>query len=296
MRLLHFKEENSYRLGIQTDRGIIDIPRAVSMLKAPSVPTTLEALFSSGTSQLAEFIETVAVRHAGAPWMIDESSLSFGPCVLNPRKILCIGLNYRRHANETGSPIPDIPIVFSKFRNTLAGSGDRVPLPPTAAQYDYEAELVIVIGKKCKYVPEEKALEVVFGYCNGNDISARDLQMRTSQWLLGKTPDRFFPTGPYLVAADAVGDPHGLRMRCWVNGECRQDSNTGDMIFRVPRLVSYISQYMTLEPGDIISTGTPEGVIAGMQSKVWLKPQDEVTVEIEGLGRLTNILEADRLP
>jgi 2-keto-4-pentenoate hydratase/2-oxohepta-3-ene-1,7-dioic acid hydratase in catechol pathway len=183
--------------------------------------------------------------------------------------------------------------VFSKFRNTLAASGDRIPLPPTAVQYDYEAELVVVIGKKCKYVPEDKALEVVFGYCNGNDVSARDLQLRTSQWLLGKTPDRFFPTGPYLVTADEVGDPHALKMRCWVNGERRQDSHTGDMIFKVPRLVSYISQYMTLEPGDVISTGTPSGVIIGMQSKVWLKSGDEVSVEIEKLGRLTNTLQAD---
>jgi 2-keto-4-pentenoate hydratase/2-oxohepta-3-ene-1,7-dioic acid hydratase in catechol pathway len=293
MRLLHFKDKTGYRLGVQTSKGVCDIAQAASALKASNIPTTLEAVFSQGTSELAELIETTAMKQANAPWMRDQSQLSFGPCVLNPNKILCIGLNYRRHAAETGQPIPEIPIVFSKFRNTLAASGDRIPLPPTAVQYDYEAELVVVIGKKCKYVPEDKALEVVFGYCNGNDVSARDLQLRTSQWLLGKTPDRFFPTGPYLVTADEVGDPHALKMRCWVNDECRQDSNTGDMIFKVPRLVSYISQYMTLEPGDVISTGTPSGVIIGMQSKVWLKSGDEVSVEIEKLGRLTNTLQAD---
>jgi 2-keto-4-pentenoate hydratase/2-oxohepta-3-ene-1,7-dioic acid hydratase in catechol pathway len=147
---------------------------------------------------------------------------------------------------------------------------------------------VAVIGKKVKYVPQEEALKAVFGYCNGDDFSARDLQMRTTQWLLGKTPDKFMPIGPYLVSADEVGDPQNRSIRCWLNGEKRQDSNTGDMVFSVVDLVSYISQYMTLEPGDLISTGTPQGVVLGMKEKNWVKPGDVIEVEVEGLGRLVN--------
>jgi 2-keto-4-pentenoate hydratase/2-oxohepta-3-ene-1,7-dioic acid hydratase in catechol pathway len=179
-------------------------------------------------------------------------------------------------------------VIFSKFNNSLAACGEDIPLATNAEQYDYEAELVAVIGKKVKFVPQENALEVVFGYCNGDDFSARDLQMRTAQWLLGKTPDKFMPIGPYLVTADEVGDPQTKPIRCWLNGEKRQDSNTSDMVFSVIELVSYISQYMTLEPGDLISTGTPQGVVLGMKEKNWVKPGDVIEVEVEGLGRLVN--------
>ncbi|MDZ4763013.1 MAG: fumarylacetoacetate hydrolase family protein, partial [Chloroflexota bacterium] len=206
---------------------------------------------------------------------------------------ICVGLNYRRHAIETGAAIPTTPILFSKFNNALAAPGEVVPIPRTAEQTDYEAELVVVIGRRAKYVSEADALDHVLGYCNGNDVSARDLQLRTSQWLLGKTPDKFMPIGPYLMTADEAGDPANLRVRGWLNGEPRQDSNTADMIFSVAQVISYASQYMTLEPGDIITTGTPEGVILGMKDKVWLKPGDEYIVEIGNLGRLVNRMAAD---
>jgi 2-keto-4-pentenoate hydratase/2-oxohepta-3-ene-1,7-dioic acid hydratase in catechol pathway len=221
-----------------------------------------------------------------------ETAIEYGPCLLNPQKIVCVGLNYRRHAQESKMQVPATPVLFSKFNNALAACNEDVPLPSNAVEYDYEAELVVVIGKRARYVAQEDALEYVAGYCNGNDISARDLQRRTNQWLLGKTPDKFLPLGPYLVTADEAGDAQAKPIRCWVNGDLRQNSNTSDMVFGITELVSYISQYMTLEPGDLISTGTPEGVILGMAEKNWLKPGDEIVVEVEGLGRLVNRMVA----
>ena len=221
------------------------------------------------------------------------SAVQLAAPVRKPGKIICIGLNYRRHAMEAKMAIPQTPILFSKFNNSIAAPGEPIPLPAVACEYDYEAELAIVIGKPARDVSEDEALDYVFGYCNANDLSARDLQFRTNQWLLGKTLDKFLPLGPYLVTADEVGDPNNLAIRCWVNGELRQESDTGDMIFCVEELVSYLSKFFTLEPGDVICTGTPEGVIMGRQERIWLKPGDEVSVEIERLGRLVNDLEGE---
>jgi 2-keto-4-pentenoate hydratase/2-oxohepta-3-ene-1,7-dioic acid hydratase in catechol pathway len=193
-----------------------------------------------------------------------------------------------------GQLFPESPILFSKFNNAVAAHEEKIPLPVKAEKFDYEPELVAVIGKRTRYVEKDAALDNVFGYCIGNDISARDLQIRTHQWLLGKTPDKFFPIGPYLVTADEVGDPNDLNLRLWVNGDQRQRTITSDMIFDVAELVSYTSDYMTLEPGDVISTGTPQGVIAALEEKNWLKPGDEVVVEIEKLGRLSNVMIEER--
>jgi 2-keto-4-pentenoate hydratase/2-oxohepta-3-ene-1,7-dioic acid hydratase in catechol pathway len=218
-----------------------------------------------------------------------EAGVRLGPCVPRPPKIICIGLNYRRHAEEAGMPVPTSPVLFSKFGNTLAASGDDVPLPAgVAEQYDYEAELGVVIARTTKNVSEAGALDHVWGYCNCNDVSARDLQFRSTQWLLGKTLDRFLPAGPHLVSADEAGDPQAMRITCTVNGDMRQDSNTADMIFGVAEIVSYLSRHFTLEAGDLIATGTPEGVAQGRADKRWLVPGDEVVVEVGGLGRLTN--------
>jgi len=184
--------------------------------------------------------------------------------------------------------VPETPILFNKFSNTPAASGEDVPLPEVAEQYDYEAELCVVMGRAARRVSEADALDHVWGYCNCNDLSARDLQFRTSQWMLGKTLDRFFPIGPHLVSADEVGDPQALAIRCLVNGDVRQDSSTADMVFGVAELVSYISRHLTLEPGDVIATGTPEGVAQGRPNREWLRPGDEVVVEIGALGQLRN--------
>jgi len=222
--------------------------------------------------------------------LLDESTITYGPCVTAPNKIICVGLNYKKHAEETNAPIPAYPILFNKFNNTLTSHQAEIAVPNVTKELDYEAELVIVIGKKTKNVSREEALDHVFGYCAVNDLSARDLQMRTQQWLLGKTCDDFSPLGPYLVSADEVGDPNQLFIRAIVNGEVRQNSNTSDMIFPCDEIVSYISKHMTLVPGDIILTGTPEGVVLGLppEQRVYLQPGDVVTIEIEKLGSLTN--------
>ncbi len=298
MIVLNFVTNTGLRMGVRTDAGIIDVAGALNALSpipgAVHAPTDVMSLLHGGLAAqkaLAGFI-TFALdnREERNPWLINETGLHLGPCVPAPGKIICIGLNYRRHAAESGMQPPATPVVFSKFNNALAAPGEPIPLPDNAVQYDYEVELVVVIGRRTRYVSEAEALDYVWGYCTGNDVSARDLQTRTPQWLLGKSLDKFMPLGPYLVSADEVGDPQALGLRTWVNRELRQNSNTSDMIFSVAQLVSYISQYMTMEPGDVISTGTPEGVILGMKEKVWLKPGDEVAVEVDKLGRLTNVM------
>lgn len=215
---------------------------------------------------------------------------SYAPAVGNPGKILCVGLNYMAHINETKKELPKYPVLFSKFNNSLAGHLDRIRIIGSDLRIDYEGELGLMIGKRAFKVREEDAMKYVFGYFIGNDISSRELQYRTSQYLLGKTLDHFYPNGPYLVTTDEIENPHNLDIKTLVNNEMRQDSNTGNMIFRIPKLISYISEYLPLDPGDIISTGTPEGVISGMpeDSRKWLSPGDNVKVYIEGIGELEN--------
>jgi 2-keto-4-pentenoate hydratase/2-oxohepta-3-ene-1,7-dioic acid hydratase in catechol pathway len=217
-----------------------------------------------------------------------EEELVIGPCVASPSKIICIGLNYRQHAYESGMAIPTVPVVFTKYNNTLVDFGGDVSLGKVGQQFDYEVELGVVIGRKCKNVAASGALDYVLGYCVANDLSCRDLQFRTSQWLMGKSLDHFLPLGKYLVTADEVGDPQRLQLCCKLNGEVRQDSNTSDMIFSVAEIIEDLSKHMTLEPGDLILTGTPQGVIMGLAEKVWLRPGDVVEVEIEGLGVTRN--------
>lgn len=288
MQLLTFKDGEALRLGLKTAAGVIDVVKAGEALGV-QVPATVEAAIATNNAGLSE-LASKAAGTTSAPWLLDESTLTLGPAVPNPGKIICIGLNYRKHAEESGAAIPTSPVIFSKFNNTLAGHNESVPLPPVAEQYDYEVELCVVMGKTASGVSEADALNYVYGYCTANDLSVRDLQMRTSQWLLGKTMDKFFPIGPYLVTADEVGDPQKLQCTTKVNGELRQNSNTADMIFSVAQLISYISTYFPLQPGDLITTGTPEGVAMGMPNKPWLKPGDEVIVEVEKLGALRNVM------
>ena len=284
MRLLTFHRNDALQLGIHTEAGVIDIAQASH--GHDGIPLTMAAVIRGGMEG-KKALQNLTQQTA-ANWLLNEQDLQPGPCVGTPEKIICIGLNYKRHAREAGMAIPETPVLFSKFNNTLAETGEPIPLPDNAVQYDYEVELGVMMGKVARYVSVDEALDYVFGYFTVNDLSVRDLQFRTSQWLLGKTPDKFFPTAPYLVTADEVGDPQNLGLSCWVNGELRQNSNTADMIFSVAECISYISQYMTLKPGDVISTGTPEGVVMGMMEKNWLKPGDEVVVEVVGLGKCTN--------
>jgi 2-keto-4-pentenoate hydratase/2-oxohepta-3-ene-1,7-dioic acid hydratase in catechol pathway len=298
MKLLSYQQNGALRLGVKTERGILDVSEAKRTLSAyvpetTYTPETLRELLEAGQEGLHHLYTLVSeAEHKSCP-VLREETLCFAPSVPQPGKIICVGLNYQRHALESQMPIPKTPVLFSKFSNALAAHREAVPLPEVASEYDYEVELVVVMGKRAKNVLADEALTHVFGYCTGNDLSARDLQMQTSQWLLGKTLDKFLPLGPYLVTADEIPDPQSLRVRCWLNGEPRQDSNTADMIFSVATVISYLSRHLTLEPGDIILTGTPEGVIFGRSEKMWLKPGDEVVVEVEGLGQLANVLTPD---
>ena len=205
-----------------------------------------------------------------------------------PGKIVCVGLNYRDHAEEQGVELPAEPLLFAKWPNTLIGPGEAIVVPPLVTQCDYEAELAVVLGAHIKAVSKENALEAVRGYLCANDVTARNLQFGDGQWTRGKSPDTFLPIGPRLVPAEEVPDPHDLWIRTTVNGETLQDSTTANMVFGVDEILSHVTQAIALEPGDLVLTGTPAGVGIFRTPKRLLEPGDEVTVEIEGLGALTN--------
>ena len=213
--------------------------------------------------------------------------------VPRPGKIICVGLNYRDHAEEAAMAIPDRPVLFAKFANAVVGPGSPIRIPRITRQVDYEAELGVVIGRVTKGVGEDKALDHVAGYTCLNDVSARDLQLAVSQWLGGKTLDTFCPMGPWVVTADEIPDPQALSIRASVNGVVRQDASTADMIFSVAELVAFVSRGITLEPGDVIATGTPPGVGFARTPPVFLQPGDRVAVEIGAIGTLSNPVEED---
>ncbi|MDC0279111.1 fumarylacetoacetate hydrolase family protein [bacterium] len=223
-----------------------------------------------------------------AHWIDAPSSLL--PPVPHPGKVICIGLNYRDHAIETGSDIPTEPVVFSKFSSTVIGHGDEIQLPIVSSEVDYEAELVVVIGKTARHVATKDAMDFVYGYTCGHDVSARDWQKGRpgGQWLLGKTFDTFAPTGPCVVTTRELIDPSDLRVRMHLNGSTVQDSTTAQLIFDIPTLIAHLSKIVTLQPGDLIFTGTPPGVGAAMNPPRYLQKGDSCTVEIEGIGVLTN--------
>jgi len=214
--------------------------------------------------------------------------------ISTPQKIVCVGLNYRDHAEEQGTALPDRPLLFAKWPNTLTGDGEPIRIPQISQQVDYEAELGVVIGERVRGVSKENALEAVRGYVCANDVSARDLQFSDGQWTRGKSPDTFCPVGPRLVPREEIDDPQALAIRCVLNGETMQDSSTSQMIFSVAEIIAYVTRVITLEPGDLIATGTPAGVGVFRDPKVVLKEGDEVSVEIEGLGTLTNPVEKER--
>ena len=230
-------------------------------------------------------------RPGGETVALEEASLH--PPIARPEKIVAIGLNYEDHAAETGAEIPDKPVVFTKYPNTIIGPGAPIRIPPITEQVDYEAELAVIIGRRAKNVSESEALDYVFGYTNANDVSARTWQFSEGgQWTRSKSIDTFLPLGPYVATRDEIPDPQDLFIRAILNGETVQDGTTSRMIFSVAELVSFLSQGMTLEPGDVIITGTPPGVGMARDPQLWMKPGDEVSIEIEGLGTLTNPVEA----
>lgn len=273
MKIVRYATEGESRFGVMAGGMVYPIP---------------EAIASPGRDFLS--LEGVAGLRAHGENAL-EAAIPIGSLALEapldrPEKIICIGLNYRRHAAELKMSVPTTPVVFAKFANSLSGHRAAIHLNGLDEKIDYEAELAVVIGKPGKNIPIADAHTHVLGYACANDISARTLQMATGQWTIGKTLDGFLPIGPCLVTADEVPEPQQLTIRCLVNGKVRQNSNTADMIFPVFELISYVSRFMTLRAGDVILTGTPEGVAMGSGGGAWLRPGDRVSVEIESLGEL----------
>ncbi len=289
MTFCTLRGEGRGTLGLRTAQGILDVAKASRLFRIQA-PADLHAVIEGADcAPLAKLAEKASSDRRGGSVLIPESRARFAPAVPRPGKIICVGLNYRQHARETGNPIPPVPILFNKYNNTLVGHRGKIRLPTkVSSQFDYEVELVLVMGKVARDVPEDKALSYVFGYANGNDFSARDLMRATSQLMLGKTCDDFAPLGPWVVSADQIADPQNLRIATYVNGEQRQNSSTADMIYSCAQIVSYCSRHMTLLPGDIIYTGTPQGVILGYppDRQVWLKAGDKVVTEVEKCGSL----------
>ena len=280
MRLATLQTETGPRVvGVALDGRYVDLCQI-----DPKLPSTLKAILETDQGLMAA-ANALAAGLAKGPFV---TGRLLAP-ISDPSKVICIGLNYRDHALETNSPIPSEPVVFNKFPQTVVGPDDAVVLPKVAHEVDYEAELVVVIGKRGKRISKANAMQHVAGYTIGNDVSARDWQKGRpgGQWLLGKTPDTFAPTGPHLVTADEI-DPANLRIGLRLNGQTMQDSSTRELIFGVDELIAHVSQLVTLQPGDLIFTGTPPGVGAARKPPVYIKAGDRMEVEIEGLGVLSN--------
>ena len=271
-------------VGVALDGRYIDLCEV-----DPKLPGTLREVLSAPEG-LAAAAHALAAGMTKGPFVTGRVLAPIG----NPDKVLCIGLNYRDHAIETNSPIPNEPVVFNKFSQTVVGPEDAVILPKVSHEVDYEAELVVIIGKRGKNISKANAFSHVAGYTVGNDISARDWQKGRpgGQWLLGKTPDTFAPTGPYLVTSDEV-DPHNIRVSLRLNGETVQNSTTKELIFGIDEIIAHVSQLITLQPGDLIFTGTPPGVGAARTPPLWLKAGDRMEVDIENVGVLVNPVVAE---
>lgn len=285
MRLITFTTDDIRRVGVMIEQNGKDMVVDVCRID-PSIPTAMVDLLAGGDAAFETVQKAVARCDSSAVLELQQVKL-LAP-LPRPGKIICVGLNYRDHALEGGRPIPQYPTIFNKYSTCVIGPGEAIRIPRVTRQVDYEAELAVVIGKYCKDVPEKEALRIVAGYTCFNDVSARDYQNRTSQWTVGKSFDTFGPMGPALVTADEIGDPGNLEVRGILNGVEMQHSNTRELIFTVPYLIHFLSEVMTLEPGDVISTGTPAGVGVFRQPQVFLKAGDEIRVDIERIGVLVN--------
>jgi acylpyruvate hydrolase len=313
MRLVTYQREGQVRVGAQLAGQVVDLNRAyrAALQQADNadelavadvrVPTDMLDLLRGGDTSLKAAQQALAFAQGqlanktlslrGIVYAMESVSL-LSP-VLHPGKLVCLGLNYRDHAAESGMAVPEYPVLFHKVAGSLVGPNQPIVIPPITDRVDYEAELAIIIGKRGKYISEAQAFSYIAGYAPANDVSARDLQFRTGQWTTGKMLDTFCPLGPALVTRDEVPEPNKLAIRTILNGQVLQDGNTADMIFSVPFIVSYISQIATLEPGDVILTGTPAGIGNARKPPIFLKPGDTVTIEVESLGSLTNPVVAE---
>lgn len=288
MRLVTYQADATPRIGILREDQVIDVQEVT-----PQAPETMREFLAQDESTLAE-IDRATSNASGQPL----DGLRLLAPVPDPRKVICIGLNYADHAAESGLEPPSEPVVFCKFPTAIAADGDAIVLPAASKQVDYEAELVVVIGRGGRHIAEADALQHVGGYACGHDVSARDWQLQKpgGQWLLGKTFDTFAPVGPYLATRDEIEDPGKLDIALRLNGQTMQQSSTEQLIFSIPQLISHLSTIFTLEPGDLIFTGTPPGVGMARDPQVFLQDGDTVEVEIEGLGVLKNPVQAEKPP
>jgi 2-keto-4-pentenoate hydratase/2-oxohepta-3-ene-1,7-dioic acid hydratase in catechol pathway len=281
MKLARYSVGTEPRLGLMVDAGVVDLARAV-----PAAPADIPRLMGMWHA-LAPELAQAAQRQPDHGL----SEVTLLAPIARPGKILAIGLNYLDHIEETGALKPVYPVFFAKMPNAANGPFDAIQRPAVSVELDYEAEMVVVVGKRCRNVPRDRARDVIFGYCVGNDVSVRDWQKRTSQWVVGKSFDGHAPFGPWITTAGEM-DPHNLGIRCCVNGEIRQNSNTKNLLFDSYAQIAYLSQAMTLEPGDLIFTGTPGGVGMGYKPPNYLNVGDIVRVEIDRLGAIENRVEA----
>ncbi|HEY2487387.1 MAG TPA: fumarylacetoacetate hydrolase family protein [Candidatus Binataceae bacterium] len=284
MKLVRYSTNSGARIGAVKGDRIVDLSGPVPALDDNMIELIMRWPDLRGPLQ--------QVVQDSAPGIALAEARLLAP-VARPGKVMAIGLNYADHIRETGQKLPTHQIWFTKAVTSINGPFDPIELPIASAQVDYEAELVVVIGKRCKQVPKEHAAEVVFGYCAGNDVSVRDWQLQTTQWVLGKSFDTHAPIGPWIVTADELGDPHTMGIRCLVNGELRQNSNTGNLVFNVYDQIAHLSRAMTLEPGDVVFTGTPGGVGLAMSPPRWLKAGDKVRVEIDRIGAIEALMRPE---
>jgi 2-keto-4-pentenoate hydratase/2-oxohepta-3-ene-1,7-dioic acid hydratase in catechol pathway len=284
MRFVTFESGGKSRPGLLTSKDqVVD-------LSAAGFSSILELIEAgpAGRSKAEAFTAT-----AGTDNQYALKSVKLRAPIPRPRKLICVGLNYRDHAAETGAQIPDVPTVFNKFATAVIGPGDDIVLPKVSKSPDYEAEFAFVIGTGGRHIAASDWQKHMFGYTLINDVSARDYQRATTQWLMGKTFDTFAPMGPWIITADEIADPHSLDIQLEIDGEILQNSNTRELIFKIPDLIAFLSSVFTLEPGDIVSTGTPAGVGVARNPQRFLRPGEEVTVRIPGIGELVNPVVAE---
>jgi 2-keto-4-pentenoate hydratase/2-oxohepta-3-ene-1,7-dioic acid hydratase in catechol pathway len=292
MILLTAMTPNGPRVALKTSLGIVILEKAWKNKSSAPLSVGHALVEPGGLDRIRQFVnENLGDVAKLRKLAVAEAEIQLGP-LFRPRNVLCIGLNYKDHAAESGLPLPEKPVVFAKLTGCITGPGAPIELPPDTTEVDYEAELAVVIGRRCRGASPSDALDYVAGYTCLNDVSARDFQRGDGQWVRAKSQDTFGPMGPYLVTPDEISSPQTLPIRCWVNGQLLQDSNTDKMIFPVNELIAFISRGITLEASDVISTGTPHGIGAVRKPPVFLKPGDEVVVEIAGLGRLSNSVKA----
>lgn len=272
------------------EAGVISGGEVIA-LAAAGFPDLL-AVIAGGQETLVRIESFVAAAPQSSRF--DASAVSLLAPVPRPPKIICVGLNYADHAREAKLDLPKVPTIFAKFPTSVIGPGANIVLPKASSKPDYEAEFAFVVGRGGRHIPAARWREHVFGYLNFNDVSARDYQMATTQWIMGKTFDTFAPMGPWIVTADEIADPHALEIKLTLNGELMQCSNTSNLIFGIPALIEFLSSVFTLEPGDVVATGTPAGVGFARKPPRYLRPGDEVVVEVQGLGALRNPVVAEQ--